>query len=263
MCATIVALVALSASAGCSFSSFHTAKMLPQGATRVGGGINIYSFRGDGGSVDTNGYEVTASHGFSDKLELGGKFMFAREASPGEGSVNFFNLMVAPKLSLIPEVLAFTAESGIIMASSSDDSVDVNNIWQTMPGVVFTQTLNEQFDLNVAGKLVLQFEDDFGDYNMAIATNVGLRFLIPDTNVVIFPELGIMYEDDNTEDGYFMQLGFAVQYTFGAPAALPPPAPAPAPAYVPPPVGPMPPPPTEAVPPPAEPSPAPAPAPVP
>jgi hypothetical protein len=227
MCATIVALAALSAAAGCSFSSFHTAKMLPQGATRVGGGINIYSFRGDGGSVDTNGYEVTASHGFSDKLELGGKFMFARESSTGDGSVNFFNLLLAPKVSLIPDQLAFTAESGIVLASSSDETTDVNNIWHAMPGVVFTQTLNPQFDLNVAGKLVLQFEDDFDDYNVAVATNIGLRFLIPDTSVAIFPELGLMYEDDNSEDGYFMQLGFAVQYTFGGPPAAPPPAPAP------------------------------------
>jgi hypothetical protein len=263
MCAAIVALVALSASAGCAFSSYHSAKMLPQGATRVGGGISFYSLQANDGSGDTQGYELAASHGFSDKLELGGKFSYSRESDDNfDISVNYFNLLVSPKFSLMPDKLALTAETGINLVSSSGDGVETENIWLTMPGIVFTQHLNEMFDLNLAGKAVLMFQDDFGDHNFAFATNIGIRLLVPESSVVIFPELGFMFDDDDvTEDGgYFMQFGVAVQYTFGgAPAA--PPAP-PAPTYMapppPPPAEPLPPPPADPVPPP---TPAPAPTP--
>jgi hypothetical protein len=260
MRAAIVALVALSASAGCAFSSYHTAKMLPQGSTRVGGGINFYSLQADVGSGDTQGYELMASHGFSDKLELGGKFMFAHE-SEEDTSVNYFNFLAAPKFSLVPDKLALIADTGIVLATASSEDVETESFWLTMPGVVFTQHLNEMFDLNVAGKAVLMFQDDFGEHNFAMAANVGVRLLIPESAVVVFPELGFMFDDDDItpDGGYFMQFGVAVHYTFGGAAAAPPPAPAPR--YVPPPADPMPPPPpVDPVPPPA---PAPLPAPTP
>src|SRR5688572_9463339 len=137
--AAAVALVALSASAGCAFSNYHSAKMLPQGATRVGGGISFYSFQADMGSGDTQGYELMASHALSDKFELGGKFVLMTEDGGGD-RVTFYNLLASPKLSLIPDKLAFIAESGIILATGD---ADVESIWHSLPGIVFTQALNE------------------------------------------------------------------------------------------------------------------------
>jgi hypothetical protein len=253
--AALVALVALSASAGCAFSSYHTAKMLPQGATRVGGGISFYSLQADDGSGDTQGYELMASHGLSDKVELGGKLVLVTEEEMGE-RVTFYNLFASPKVSVVPDTVAFTAESGIILATGSDDT---ENIWQTMPGIVFTHTFNEMFALNLAGKAVLQFSDNFDDHNVAVATNIGFGILIPDSKVTLFPELGFMYDDDQDE-GYFMQFGFAVHYEFGgAPAPAPMPMAPTAPVAPPPPVEPAPPPPPvePAPPPPVEPAPAP------
>jgi hypothetical protein len=257
-CAAIVALVALSASAGCAFSSYQTAKMLPQGGTRVGAGISNYSYHVDGDSGDSTAFEFTGSHGLMPNFELGAKFGFFSEQDS-----QFYNLLLSPKLSLIPDVLALTAQTGIMFA----DADDADNIWLTMPGVIYTYALSDQAELDLTAKLMAQFADDFSENNFAGALNFGFRWTPPGHRFSLFPEIGFAYDDDALDEGgdtgYFIQFGFAFQFDFGpqaapppaqqppmtpVPIATPPPAPAPAPAPLPPPPAPAPEPPAPTTP---------------
>jgi serine/threonine protein kinase len=154
-----LAVLALSTPAGCAYSSYQSAKMLPAGATRVGGALNNYGYYESGDNVSTGGIEAMVSHGVSDSFALGGKLAWSNQMD-----VNAFNILVAPKLSLKPDVLAFTAQSGIVLFSGDGSS---ENIWSTMPGVVFTHSFTSKLDLDVAGKLVLMFSDNFDDHNVA------------------------------------------------------------------------------------------------
>jgi hypothetical protein len=255
--AVIIALVALLAPAGCAFSSYQRAPMLPAGATQVGLAVNSYEFHADGGSGGSESVEVMGSYGINDKFELGGKFAWFNEMD-----TNLFNLLVSPKLSLVPNVLALTAQSGVLL--SDGDGAD--NAWLSMPGVVFTQRLSDMFELDLTGKAVLGFSDNFDDYNIAGAINAGLRLSLPGQAWAVMPEIGVLYDDDSQDTGgstgYFLQLGFAFTYQFGGVQPAPPKTTAPPPAPMPPPTM-APPAPPPAAPPGTAPPPAPAPAPTP
>jgi hypothetical protein len=239
--ATLVALVALSAAAGCAHSNYQTAKMLPPGGAQIGAAVNSYGYHADDGSADTEGFEAMGSYGISDQFELGGKFAYM-----GEEGVDAFNILLAPKFSLIPDKLAITAQTGIVLLTGDDE---VENIWLTMPGVVFTHTFSPMFDLTVNPKLVLTFADDFDDSNFAVGTNLGLRFAPEGQRWSITPEIGFLYDDDaiEEENGYFLQIGLGFSWQLGdlGPRAAPPPPP-----QAPPPMQTAPPPPPPTMPPP-------------
>jgi len=229
-------ICALATTAGCAFSSHQSAKMLPQGNTSVGIAVNSYGYHEGEDSGDEEAIELMGSHGISDQVELGGKLAWF-----SADDVDFFNLLVTPKISLIPNQLALVAQSGFIFTTGEEDS---DNVWLTMPGVVFTADLNDSFAIDLTGKLVAMFADDFSENNLAGAVNVGLRLAPPGYSFSIGPELGFMYDDDAVDEGddtgYFLQIGFAFQYQFGAKPAAAAPAPTPPPAPAPPPPAPAP-----------------------
>src|SRR5690349_22255140 len=94
-------IAALSVSAGCAFSSFSTAKQLPAGGTRLGLGFSNYGLQGTDMDGDSTGFEGTGMYGVNDKFELGGKVSFFSESG-----THFYNLLLTPQLSLIPDKLA-------------------------------------------------------------------------------------------------------------------------------------------------------------
>lgn len=223
--AAAVALVALLVpAAGCAYSNYQSARMLPTGGTSVGAAISQYGIQGGDVSGDEEAVEVMASHGISDKVELGGKLAwFLIE------DADSFNFLFVPKLSLIPDQLALTVPAGLILvtgdASDGDDTA-----WLLMPTVVFSQVLSEYFELDLAAKPVIGFENDFGDSDVAFAANVGVRVTPPGQRWGLHPEIGIMWDDDMGDEGdYYLQLGLAFVYELGparasAPAAAAPPA---------------------------------------
>ena len=211
----LTAFVVVSLSAGCAFSSFQSAKMLPQGGTRLGVGIVNYRLEGTDPSGDTSAIEATGSHGLMPNFELGGKLAYF-----SQGGVNFYNLLLSPKISIIPDVLAVTAQSGLMIS----DEDDVETAWLTMPGIVYTYPLHPQVDLHSAVKLVAAFADDFDDSNFAGAANVGIQWTPAGQRFSVFPEIGFAYDDDafdGDDNGVFVQIGFAIQIDFG-PRAEPP-----------------------------------------
>jgi len=249
--AVITALVALSVSAGCAFSSYSTAKQLPAGGARVGFGFANYALHGTDTDGDTTGLEGTGMYGLNDKFEIGGKISFFSESG-----THFYDLLVTPQFSLIPDKLALTAQSGILLS----DEDDTSHAWLTMPGIVYTMPVGEGTEVNLAAKAVLEIKDDFSDSNLAGALNIGFRWTLPGTRVSAFPEVGLLLDNDEVgtdNHGYFIQIGLAIQLDLGpqAPQAVPPP-----PAYTPPPAAPPPPPPpAPAAPPPVTPTAPPAP----
>jgi hypothetical protein len=255
--AAIVALVALSASVGCAYSSYQTAKMLAPGGTRLGGAISNYRYEGSDDSGATTALEANGSYGVTDKIEVGGKLAFF-----SEGGGEFYNLFVSPKFSIIPNTLAVTAQTGIMF--SGEDGFE--NAWLTMPGIIYSLPVNPNVEVNFCGKLLAAFSDDFSENNFAGAANIGVRLTPPGYRVSIFPEIGVMYDDDaadgGDDTGYFLQFGLGFAFELG-PSNDPPPSqpiqPQPVPAAAPPPPPPPPPPPAAA----PEPTPAPAPAPAP
>jgi hypothetical protein len=241
-------------SAGCATSSYQNAKMLPPGASQVGVAVNSYAYHEGGDGSSEEAIEVMGSTGVSDKVELGGKFAwFSVE------DADFFNFLIAPKISITPDKLAFVAQSGFILATGDGES---ESIWMTMPGIVFTNELTTGIYADLTAKLIGFFNDDFDDYNLAGGGNLGLRVALPGAAWSLGPELGFMYDDDAVDEdtGYFLQFGVGFHYQFGGVQ----PAPAPSSnAAPPPPVAPPPPPPAEPAPapepPPTEPAPAPPP----
>lgn len=208
--------------AGCSFSSYQSAKMLPQGASQVGVAVNSYSYNVEGESPDDESIELMASHGISDQAEIGAKIAWFSEMD-----LDVINFLATPKFSITPNQLALVAQTGFILFSGEGDS---ENIWITMPGVVFTHQITDEFILDVTGKVVAMFSDDFDENNFAGAANVGFRFAPRGAAWSIGPEIGYMYDDDaaidddgaDIDNGYFLQFGLGFHYTFGAANAAPP-----------------------------------------
>lgn len=175
-----------------------------------------------------------ASHGVSDTVEIGGKIAWFSE----EG-VDVVNFLATPKVSIIPNQLAFTAPTGFILVNVDiDGASESENIWMSTPGVVYTAGISNDFVVDLTGKVVAMFADDFDDYNMAGAANIGFRFAPAGQAWSVGPELGFMYDDDAVDDedtGYFLQFGLGFHYQFGATnaaapgSALPPPGGAPPP----------------------------------
>jgi hypothetical protein len=200
----------LSITAGCAASSYQSAKMLPPGGTRLGIGFSNYRLEGTSPSGSTTAIEMAGSYGMNDKLELGGKFGYF-----SEGGDQIYNLMVEPKFSLLPDMLAVNVPTGIAIADGGDE---VNNGWVTMPGLVYTYPFNEIAELDLAGKLIAGFEDDFSDYNIAGALDVGARVSLPNTPISVFPEIGFIYDDDfdaGDDFIYVLQFGVMFQVDFG------------------------------------------------
>ncbi|MGE0549239.1 MAG: hypothetical protein AB7O24_15480 [Kofleriaceae bacterium] len=234
----------------CSFSNYQSARMLPRGGTNLTAAFTSYDYHEDGESPGEGAIEIMGSHGVSETVELGGKVSWF---SP-EGD-DFFNLFVVPKMSLMPNKLAVSVPTGLLI-SGADDS---ETIWVTAPTLIFTQELHRNVDLDIAGKPYITIANDFDDAAMAFAFNLGVRLRIPDTAFSFMPEIGFMFDDDEpegTDGGYYMQIGFGFSYDFlpaSAALASQPIAPQPMgpPPPPPPPMAPMPPPP-----PPPEPAPA-------
>jgi hypothetical protein len=216
----------LSAPAGCAYSNYQSAKMMPAGNSQLGVAVSSYGYQSEL-SGDEEAVEIFGSHAMSDKLELGGKFVwFAIEDN------NSFDFLVVPKYSLIPDKLALIVPAGLILVTGDDGGgTETDNAWMVLPGVVYTLPLGEFFELDLAGKPALFFEDDFSDYNIGVAANVGVRFSQPGQRWALFPEIGVMWDDDlENNDDYFLHFGLAFTWQLGqmqaAPAAA---APAPPP----------------------------------
>jgi hypothetical protein len=107
-----VCVLLLSAPAGCAISNYQSAKMMPAGNTQLGAAISSYGYQTDSGSGDTEAVELFGSHAMSDKLELGGKFVFF---NIDDNST--FNFLVVPKYSLIPDKLALIIPAGLILVT--------------------------------------------------------------------------------------------------------------------------------------------------
>src|SRR5690349_20381169 len=232
----LLAAVALGASGCISFSSYQSAKMLPQGGTSVGGAVNNYDFKSDEGGVSEEDFEVWASHALAENFELGGKFAFW----PGDEGVRGYNLLVMPKVGIIPGVLAFTAPTGALIVTGEDMgdvTIESETSWMTQPGVVFSHAFSPIFELDLAGKIIWGFdEDDIADSNdFLYAANIGLRVTPPGRTWAVMPEIGVLFDEDNFgNEGttYVLQMSFAFTYDF-LPAGAVATAPAPAPAAVP------------------------------
>jgi hypothetical protein len=202
---------------GCAYSNFQSARLLPAGSTSVGGAVSFYGYQGDF-SGDEEAVELFGSYGMSDKFELGGKFAwFAIEDN------DTFDVLVVPKYALIPDKLALTIPAGIILGTGDD----TDNAWMVLPGVVYSIPLAEYFELNLSGKPAFFFQDDFSDYNVAVAGNIGVRVAQPGQRWAIFPEIGVMWDDDLEEDDdYLLHIGLAFTWQLGPAPAAPAPAPA-------------------------------------
>lgn len=206
---TVGLLAAASAlAAGCAFSSYQSARTVPAGSVTMGAAVNEYGIQADSGGGDTEGFEVMGSYGVTDRFELGGKFAFFSEMD-----VRGYDLLVTPKVVLVPEQLAFVAQSGVILIDG--DNADVDNGWLSMPGLVFSHQFVPDLGLDVTGKLVLGFSDNFDDYNVAGGANVSLRVTPGGSAWAIVPEVGIVYDDDASDSNYYSQFGLAFTYQLG------------------------------------------------
>lgn len=213
-------MVALLGASGCiSFSSYQSAKMLPQGATSVGGSINSYELKTDEGGASEEALELWASHAFAENFELGGKFAFW----PGSEGVRGYNLLAVPKIGIIPGVLAFTAPTGALIMTSEDEggtgevSFESDVSWMTQPGVVFSHAFDPIFEIDLAGKVIWGFdEEDIADsQDVLFATNIGLRVTPPGHTFAVMPEVGFLFDDDdfgNEDFTYMLQLGLGFTY---------------------------------------------------
>jgi hypothetical protein len=200
-----LALAAL-AFGGCAYSNFQTAKMLPPGGTSVTAALSSYGLQADEGGGDEEALEVIVSHGMNEKLELGGKLTwFTIE------DADSFNALVIPKYSLVPDTLALAIPAGLVIVTGDNDS---DNGWLLMPGLIYTRTLNEYFELDAAAKPVIQLADDFSDNNTSFALNLGVRLTPPGQRWAIFPEVGFMFDDD-LDEGYYLHFGIGVSFETG------------------------------------------------
>jgi hypothetical protein len=204
--------------AGCAYSSYQSAKIMPQGGTSVTGAVTQYGYHGDMSQNET-AFELMGSHAVTDAFELGGKFSFFSD----EG-VRSYNLLVAPKVGIIPAQLAFTAPTGMVLFTSEEDiGDDTENLWMTQPGLVFSVPFNPFVELDLAGKWVMMFSDDLSENNGAVAANAGVRFTLPNTTMSVMPEVGVLWDNDEydtNETEYFLQIGFAFSYEFLPPGAM-------------------------------------------
>jgi hypothetical protein len=208
----VLSVLLLSAPAGCAYSNYQSAKMMPTGNTQLGVAISSYGYQSDV-SGDEEAIELFGSHAMSDKFEIGGKFVwFTIEDNQS------FDFLVVPKYSLIPDKLALIVPAGLILVTGDGGggTTETDNAWMVLPGVVYTLPLSEYFELDLSGKPALFFEDDFGDYNVGVAANVGVRVTPPGQRWAVFPEVGVMWDDDlDNNDDYFLQFGLAFTWELG------------------------------------------------
>jgi hypothetical protein len=229
-----VALCAFGLAAGCSTSSYQTAKMLQPGATRLSGGLTSYHASADGNDFGEPSYEVMGMHGLSEQLEVGGKFAFVSpsiDAGGGDEDFNLYTLEVIPKVSITPDQLAAVVPVGV-MFSDQDGS---NNVYLVNPGVVYSQQLNPDFVLDAMAHAFIAINDEFDETADYIGANFGLELSPGAAAWAIHPEVGLLFpiNDNASSDGnvdYFFHFGIAVHYRLGgAPqtVAMAPPPPGP------------------------------------
>lgn len=211
---------------GClSTSSYQTAKMLPVGATRVSAAVNNYEGTasdpdGDSQSHGEDAFEAMVSHGVTEQLELGGKLAFIN------AQANIFHLLAVPKLSLVPDKVALVAPTGVSIMGDADVDGDGmtddegGHFYESLPGVVFSQGLNQYFELTGAAQLIWLINDEFDDSEFWTGLNIGVRLRPPGAAWAIQPEIGfttpITNRDDNLD--YILQYGLAFHYDFGGAA---------------------------------------------
>jgi hypothetical protein len=196
--------------------------MLPQGGNRLS--VAVTEYEGHASDTDGNdqshgvdGFEIMGSHGVTDDFEIGGKLAYI------DAEVNIYHLMVVPKLSIMPDQLAFTAPTGVMFVGDSDDTMEDNggHLWETLPGLVGSHVINPSVELTGALQALWAIEDDFSDSQVYGGLNFGVRLRPPGQPWCVQPELGILIpitdRDDNFD--YVLQYGIAFHYDFGGSAA--------------------------------------------
>lgn len=215
--------LSLAGAAGCAQSSYQTARMLPQGGTRLSAALSSYSAYTSEGNSGKNAFEVMGSHGMNEKIELGGKLSYLDSGFSETGK--FITLLAVPKVSLIDEELALAVPTGVLFNTAEGS----DNAFETMPGVVYTRPLTPEFELDAAGQLVIATNDSFDELEVYPAGNLGVQFSPPGASWALHPELGVLIPTGEAADmlDYVVQFGIAFHYKLGAAAPVPTPPPAP------------------------------------
>jgi len=210
----LVALALLPAA--CAYSSYQSAKMLPMGGTQLTAAVSSYSAYVDGNNNGSTAFEVMGSRGLTDRLELGGKFSFVNEEEDG------YTLLVVPKYSLSPDTLALTMPAGVMFTSQDD----TDHIYELFPGVIYTRQISPDFELDLAGQVLVAVNSDFDDSEIYLGTNVGVALSPHGAAWAFHPEVGLLVPTGDAADtvDYFIQFGLGFSYKFGVapPAAAAP-----------------------------------------
>lgn len=215
MQASLIITVALGLSACTTYSSYQSAKLLPQGKTAYSGAIGTSSYSVDGNGSGEEILETQVRHGWKENMEVG-----ARLSRLNFGSDGVFFLFVDGKLELIPERLSVALPVGLAILTGEfgdpDDPSDPSriNYYQAQPTLLYRIPVGKELDVEMTGKGIgiIAVADGDTDSDFLLAATLGVRFS-EDLNKArwwIQPEFGIAINPG--EDGYASHLGVA--FTF-------------------------------------------------
>jgi hypothetical protein len=203
----VTLLAGLAAVCGCAapFADLQGARLAGKGRVEVTGSFSSVSFSesGDSGELQRE-YTAQMAVGAGEKLDW--RFRYTRIGPPGDGSEGSINVFGAgPKFGLNKDRVAVALPVGFAVG----EGIDVGDTFQIHPTVFFTLPASDNFELNLAGKVLLSVKGG----SAGVAANLGLGISSNLERWALRPEFGVLKYTDS--DGYLRHLSLGLSYNLG------------------------------------------------
>lgn len=153
---------------GCAgFADYQSARLVGEGNTEITHGVSRSYLRVDGQTErGFTHYGVRVARGIAEGRDL----VFGLEyIGPGGDAQNRWVLGAGPKLSIVPDRLAFWIPVGMSTVGSGGGT----RTWQTNPTLLFTAEPTPDLEVTPSAKVLLPLSsEDRGNY--ALVFNLGL-----------------------------------------------------------------------------------------
>lgn len=186
------------------FNEFQGAKTVGKDNYEITPTVSAVSFRQDNESTYTQtnaGFQL--AYGLTETVDFRVRYEMI---FPDVDDVNIgdFNVLgIAPKVAIIPDKLAYYMPIGFAFGKD----IETKDTFEVQPTLLFTQTLSDQFDINLSGKYIVPLRDESENL---VAFN--MSFGILGEPIKIRPAAGILFNPG--EEGIFIDLGLGVSIPF-------------------------------------------------
>ncbi len=173
-----------------TFSELQSARTVGKGKLEITPSYSSVDYEGD--SIQDH-YGIQTALGISEKADF--RVRFEQISVEGSEGVEASVLGFGPKFELIEGKTAVYFPVGFAFG----DDIRTSKSWQFHPTALATIPINENFEINPSGKMLIPLNQD--DTDISFAFNLGLGISSNLQKYAIRPEIGFLINPG--EDGYY------------------------------------------------------------